>query len=43
MDCKSCEAGKGEYGTCPYEEEINDNKTTCNCCKECRQECVDDV
>ena len=26
--------------TCPYSVEINDNYDTCNCCDECRQECI---
>ncbi len=30
--------------TCPYEEEINDDKKTlCNCCKKCTLSCVDGI
>jgi hypothetical protein len=28
---------------CPYQLEIHDNYTTCNCCKKCREECFWDI
>ena len=42
-----CECGKNpatEPHTCPYKEEIEDDHTTlCTCCKECEDQCADDV
>jgi len=30
--------------TCPYRQDINDdNKTLCNCCDSCQQNCADDI
>ncbi len=33
-----------EPHTCPFQEEINDDRETlCGCCAECQQECADDI
>lgn len=29
--------------TCPYQAEINDDFSTCNCCENCLQQCCDDI
>lgn len=29
--------------TCPYLEEINNDKKLCNCCSECKSNCSDEV
>lgn len=43
--CQSC--GKNpaeELHTCPYQEDINDDhETLCNCCDECRHNCLMDI
>ena len=40
--CNSC-PGDEEHG-CPFSEEINNNYTKqCNCCYDCRQECLMDI
>lgn len=40
-DCKNPAT---ELHTCPYKEEINGDKLTlCDCCSDCRQECVWDI
>lgn len=43
--CQSCKKNPaGPEHTCPYQEEINDNtEAKCNCCRECSQECCDDI
>ncbi len=28
---------------CPYQSEINDKTVMCNCCRDCTQECMDDI
>ena len=43
--CQSCGWNKAEeLHTCPYKEEINnDSATLCNCCKECKYDCLRDI
>lgn len=41
--CPRCDNEEGEEGTCPYDEDINDKCTECNCCSYCRQQCADDI
>lgn len=41
---KNCKNAKTKPHTCPYQEEICDNKEfECTCCDDCRQECVWDI
>lgn len=37
--CHKC--GAYTEGTCPFEEEMNDD--TVPCCRTCREECVGDI
>lgn len=39
--CKKNLAGKKEI--CPYDEDIEGVKKFCKCCKECRDNCRDDI
>ncbi len=42
--CNKCEnQTDGSYGYCPFDEEINDVKHSCNCCDECREQCAMDI
>jgi len=41
--CPRCKRRPKEPGTCPYDKEINDTVTECDCCSECRQECAWDI
>jgi len=43
--CNICEENPAaEPHPCPYKKEINDDETTlCNCCEECKRECIDDI
>ena len=40
--CQRCESRKGRpLHTCPYQEDINDDKETlCNCCEQCEDMCA---
>ena len=39
-----CTGPVTEPHTCPYDEEINDDRETlCHCCDACAQECSDDI
>ena len=32
------------FHTCPFKEEVNDDKVSlCGCCKSCEEECAEDV
>jgi len=33
----------GEQDYCPYDEQILDKKTLCNCCEQCIQNCLDEI
>ncbi len=42
----ACKCGQpGDFShSCPYRAELNnDEKTLCNCCSACRQDCAHDV
>lgn len=43
--CQNCEKAPAEEPhSCPYSEEINDDyEKQCNCCKQCRHECLMDI
>lgn len=43
--CSKCHMGPAQAShTCPYQREINDDdKTECDCCQDCMQECCDDI
>ncbi len=42
--CQKCNINKPVKGTiCPYSEEINNTIIECDCCTECRRECVMDI
>lgn len=42
-ECKNCDSTKGIRDVCPYEAEICGVERMCMCCKECRQECSNDI
>ena len=40
QDVVLCECGNpSEPDECPFDAELNDNTTICNCCDECIHEC----
>lgn len=43
--CENCKKNPAtEPHTCPYAEDINDDHTTlCTCCRECENNCCDDI
>ena len=41
--CKSCNNEAEELHTCPFEEEIYDDTTMCNCCYECESNCCSEI
>lgn len=42
--CPKCkENPAGAYGACIYDVEINEGNTLCYCCKECRNDCAENV
>lgn len=43
--CERCHKHEAQdEHTCPYQEEINDDKEyTCTCCKECEEDCAMDI
>ncbi len=46
MKCEKsdkCENQSTAPHECPYQAEINDDKTTCTCCEPCEQQCRDDI
>ena len=38
-----CGAPAGDLYPCPYQEDVNGLEVMCNCCKDCRQACLDDI
>lgn len=39
-----CECGRGSkqpLHTCPYQSDVNDDSTECDCCLKCESECSD--
>jgi len=43
VKCK-CGAEPNETHKCPYAQDVNnDDKSECNCCDECTQNCRDDI
>ncbi len=38
--CVQCGKEGASEAPCPYQDEINNDPTTCLCCDKCRQECV---
>lgn len=45
LTCSNCKTNAAEEShSCPYKAEINDDeKTKCDCCADCRQDCADDI
>ena len=42
--CHGKHLGTPEPHVCPYDEDVNDNPNSmCHCCRECEQECCDDI
>ena len=41
--CPKCQVNEAVEGTCPYVADIYDKVTECNCCRECRRACAEDV
>jgi len=43
IKCK-CGNPAGPLRSCPYQEEINNNKEfVCNCCRDCVRECCEEI
>lgn len=42
-ECKNCDSTKGIDGICPYAIEICGVEKMCTCCKDCRQDCANDI
>jgi hypothetical protein len=43
LTCPRCGNDEGVRDICPYDEDINDTITYCNCCHVCRGECAADI
>lgn len=41
--CQSCDNPAAPLHTCPFKHEIDDDKTPCNCCQACRDNCCDEI
>lgn len=43
--CSKCDKNEGmPLHTCPFLSDVHENNQfKCNCCDECRQNCVDDI
>lgn len=42
--CQTCkEVPAEEEDACPYHKDIYDIEVLCNCCDECRWECMQDI
>jgi hypothetical protein len=41
--CHGERSGTAEPHPCPYDEDVNDMKVMCRCCRACEQECCDDI
>lgn len=42
-DC-TCDVTQGDFHTCPYDEDVNDNpESSCDCCAACTNECAMDI
>jgi hypothetical protein len=37
--CKRCDGPGRELHVCPFEQEINNDETPCNCCAKCTDDC----
>jgi hypothetical protein len=37
--CKRCDGAGRELHVCPFEQEINNDETPCNCCAKCTDDC----
>ena len=43
-DNPTCQCGQpAEPGTCPFDEDVYDKVTVCDCCTNCRNECAQDI
>lgn len=44
LKCEKCNVNKADaMHTCPYQSELCDDFTECNCCDDCCQDCADDI
>jgi len=42
--CQNCNGVAEPLHPCPFKDEVdNDDKTLCNCCQKCTQQCEDDI
>ena len=41
--CPKCGKNPSKLDACPYDEDVNDTKRECDCCDECRHECLMDI
>ncbi len=41
--CPKCGSRNGVKGSCPYDSDVNAKDTICNCCPDCRHECLMDI
>lgn len=41
--CQQCGGPAHTQRSCPYDEEVKDLKTVCNCCDQCYQKCFEET
>ena len=41
--CQTCGLIGEAPHTCPFKEDMNNDKTLCNCCTECQYQCCTDI
>lgn len=41
--CQRCECDAEEEHPCPFDADVYNSETLCNCCEKCQNECAMDI